>query len=206
MYARSTTIHGNPQSLDEGIAYVRDEVMPLVTRMEGCVGLSMLADRETGHCIVTTSWRDEAAMHASAEGVRASRDRAVQIFGGQPEIEEWEIAVLHRLHEAGEGACTRVTWSRTDPAQADRVLDGYRMTVMPRLEEMPGFCSVSMMVRRSEGMAAGAVTFTDRRSLEQTRDSARAMRDEFAPAMGVAITDVREFDLVLAHLRVPETV
>jgi quinol monooxygenase YgiN len=206
MYARSTTIHADRQSLDEGIAYVRDEVMPTVQAMDGCVGLSMLANRETGHCIITTSWRDEEAMHASAEGVRASRERAAEIFGGQPEVREWEIAVLHRVHEAGEGACTRVVWSRGDPADVDRILDAYRMTVMPRLEQMTGFCSVSVMVSRGEGMAASAVTFKDRRSLEESRERARAMRDEFAPAMGIAITDVVEFDLVLAHLRVPETV
>ena len=30
MYARSTTVRGNPQAMDEGIAYVRDEIMPAV--------------------------------------------------------------------------------------------------------------------------------------------------------------------------------
>jgi len=51
-----------------------------------------------------------------------------------------------------------------------------------------------------------AVTFEDRAAMERTREQARAMRDEFSPRMGTAITDVAEFDLVLAHLRVPETV
>ena len=48
----------------------RDEMMPAVRGMDGCVGLSMLADRESGTCIVTTSWRDRESMQASAEGVR----------------------------------------------------------------------------------------------------------------------------------------
>jgi heme-degrading monooxygenase HmoA len=206
MYARSTTIHGNPQAMDDGIAYVRDEVMPMVHRMDGCVGLSMLADRQTGHCIVTTSWRDMEAMRASAEGVRASREKAAEIFGGQPEVAEWEVAVMHRTHEAHHGACTRLTWIRAEPDAMGRTLDAFRMSVMPRIEELPGFCSVSLMMHPAEGMAVSAVTYDSRTDMEETREQARGLRDEFAPAMGIAITDIAEFDLVLAHLRVPETV
>ena len=206
MYARSTTIHAEPGTVDEGIAYVRDEVMPMVTAMDGCVGLSMLVDRESGHCIVTTAWRDEDAMHASAEGVRASRDRAVQIFGGQPEIHEWEIAVLHRVHETHEGACARLTWTRGHPDQMDRAIDTFTTALMPRMEQYPGFCSTSLMVRRAEGMGVSAVTFQSREAMESSRDQGRAVRDDFSSSTGIAITDVHEFDLVLAHLRVPETV
>ena len=55
MYARSTTVRGNPEAMDEGIAYVRDTVMPSVKAMDGCVGLSMLCDAQQGHCIVPSS-------------------------------------------------------------------------------------------------------------------------------------------------------
>ncbi|MGY1690422.1 antibiotic biosynthesis monooxygenase [Geodermatophilus sp. SYSU D01105] len=207
MYARSTTIQGNPQAMDEGISYVRDEVMPLVRGMDGCIGLSMLADRASGRCIVTTAWRDADAMHASAEGVRSSRERAGQIFGGQPEVREWEIAVLHRAHEAPEGAWTRVTWIRGEPDQMDSTIDAYRMVYVPRMEEeYRGFCSMSVLVSRAEGMGVSAVTFESRAAMEAAREQARALRDEFATRTNVAITDVAEYELVLAHLRVPETV
>jgi heme-degrading monooxygenase HmoA len=207
MYARSTTIQGNPQTMDEGIAYVRDEVMPLVQGMDGCIGLSMLADRKTGRCIVTTAWRDADAMHASAEGVQSSRERAGQIFGGQPEVHEWEIAVLHRAHEAPEGAWTRVTWIRGEPEHMDRAIDAYKMVFVPRMEEgYRGFCSMSVLVSRAEGMGVSAVTFENREAMEAARETARSLRDEFAQQTNMAITDVEEFELVLAHLRVPETV
>ncbi len=205
MYARSTTIRGNPQSVDRGTDYVRDEVMPAVRGMDGCIGLSMLADRESGMCIVTTSWRDREAMQASAEGIRPLRDRAREVFGGEFEVREWEVAVMHRRHEAHHGACTRVTWLRGDPDGMERSIDGFRMSLMPRLDDLPGFCSVSLMTHPAEGMAVSAVTYDSREDMMQTRESARALRDEFAPALGLAVTDVREFDLVLAHLRVPET-
>ena len=70
MYARTTTIQANPANIDDGIAQVRDQVIPAVTAMDGCVGMSLLVDRETGRCIATTSWATEAALQGSADRVR----------------------------------------------------------------------------------------------------------------------------------------
>lgn len=206
MYARSTTIHADPGSVDDGIAFVRDEVMPAVHQMDGCVGLSMLCDRDDGRCIVTTAWADEHAMRSSTEGVRSMRERAADIFRGRSEVQEWDIAFLHRAYETRDGACARVVWSRTVPDLVERTVDAYRVSLLPRLEEMPGFCSISLMVSRVEGLAVSATVYDSHRSLDETRELSATMRDDFATSMGVAITEVAEMDLVLAHLRVPETV
>jgi hypothetical protein len=205
VYARTATVHGDPKAVDDGVAFLRDRVMPAVEGLPGYVGLSMLADRDSGRCIATTSWADEAAMSGTGEQLRPLRARFAQILGGPPELQSWEIAVLHRVHEAPDGACTRVTWTRTDPDRVEQVLDAYRLSLLPRLEEMDGFCSASLLVDRGEGRGAGSVTYADRESLERSRTDATAVREEFAAAMGSRILEVAEFDLVLAHLRVPET-
>jgi hypothetical protein len=166
----------------------------------------MLTDRESGTCIVTTSWRDRESMQASAEGVRPMRDRAIQVFGdAEYEVHEWEVSAMHRRHEAHHGACARVTWIRGEPDAMERAIDAFRMSLMPRLDDLAGFCSVSLMTHPAEGMAVSAVTYDSREDMVENRESARALREEFATRMGLAVTDVREFDLVLAHLRVPET-
>ena len=206
MYARTNTVRTDPRTIDEGIANVRDEVMPLVQGMDGCIGLSMLADRDSGRCIVTTAWRTEEAMHASEQGVRASRERAAQIFGEMPTVAEWEIAVMHRMHETGDGARTRVIWGHTEPGHLDDLLSVWRMTVMPKMEELPGFASGSIMVNRDSGRTAMAITYDSADMMRQANERAVALRREAAAAMGLEIDEVAEFDLVLAHLRVPETV
>ena len=206
MYARSTTMRVRPEAVDDLTAFVRDDVMPMVTRLDGCVGVSALTDRETGRCIITSAWETEDAMHASAERVRPSRERAAERFGTTPEVQEWEIAVLHRAHRAGDGACARVTWARTDAAHLDRVTDAYRESLMPWWEETPGFCSNSLMVDRRDGRCASAVVFEDRAAMAGTRDQFTTLREEFARRMGMEVLEVAEFDLALAHLRVPETV
>src|SRR4029077_19333814 len=74
VYARSTTIQAQPSSIDAGIAHVRDEVMPALPGMAGCIGLSLLVDRQSGRCIVTSAWETEDAMRDSEEQVRPIRD------------------------------------------------------------------------------------------------------------------------------------
>jgi quinol monooxygenase YgiN len=206
MHARSTTIHGDPGSVDAGIAYVRDESMPVLRAMDGCVGLSMLADRNSGHCIVTTSWRDEAALRTSLAGVQSAAERTVEILGGRPGLEEWEIAAMHRVHEAHHGAVSRVTWLRTDPGSEQRAVDAVRLSLMPKLDDLAGFCGVSAMVRRTDGLIVAAVSYDSRGDLERADEGAREFREEFAPALGIEVVDTAAFDLAIAHLRVPETI
>jgi len=206
MYARSTTVHGDPRQLESGTAYVRDESMPVLRQMPGCAGLSMLASRESGHCIVTTSWRDEQDLIASRDDVAPHLERTAAALGGRPEVREWEIAAMHRVHEAHHGACSRVTWLRTAPDDVQRAVDAVRLSLMPKLDDLPGFCSVSVMVRRDDGTAVAAVSYDSWADLEQAADGAREFREEFAPARGIEALATGEFDLVLAHLGVPETI
>jgi heme-degrading monooxygenase HmoA len=204
MYARSNTIQGDPAAMDRMMAYTRDEVMPLVRGLEGNVGISMLADRETGRCIVTTSWESEEAMRASDSGVRGSRQQAGSMMGGTPEVEQWEIALMHRVREAPEGACTRVIRAEMDASTAGSVVDEFRSGMVPRIEALPGFCSVSMLVDRQHGRCAFAVTYESRAAMDRVAEQAESLRRETQERTGVRITDVTGYDLVLHHLRVPE--
>ena len=206
MYARSTTVRGDPRSLDDAIAYLRDEVMPAAQEMDGCIGLSMMCDRDSGRCIATTAWETEEAMHNSEGRIHEMRQRWSEMMGAQPEVQEWQIAVLHRMHPAPVGACCRVIWGRGDPANVEQMTDVFRMTMLSRMEELPGFCSVSMLVDPESGRSATAVTYDSREAMSQALATAKPMREEFSRQVGAEITDVAEFDLALAHLRVPETV
>ena len=206
MYVRSTTVMGNPRTLDDGIRYLHDELWPAVQAMDGCLGLSMMCDRDSGRCIATTAWTDEEAMHQSESGLFDMRMRYAEMLGGRPEVQEWEVAVMHRLRHAPEGPFCRVIWSRTDPADAERAMDTFRMALLPRMEELPGFCSVSMLVDRESGRAVSSTRYETRDAMNRAVGMATTMREDFARQMGSQITEVAEFELVLAHLRLPELV
>jgi len=204
VYARSTTIMARPESIDAGIAQVQDEVMPMLMELDGCIGLSMLADRESGRCIATSAWRSEEAMRATDEALRAVRERIADSMGGSPQVEEWEIAVLHRDHRSVAGACVRATWVKVDPANLERAIDVYRLASLPRLEDLAGFCSASLLVDRTSGRAVSSVTYDSQEAMDGSREAAASMRSATTKDAGAEVLDVCEFELAIAHLRVPE--
>ena len=190
VHARSTTVRAQTSNIDAGIAHIRDEVMPALSDIDGFVGLSLLVDRGSGRCIATSSWQSEEAMRASAGQVMPVRNRAAEIFGGGIEMAEWEIAVLHRAHAAPAGACTRVTWTDLQGADPDRVVDTFKMGALPRMEEFTGFCS--------------AISYDNRAALEASRDPGSVIRESVIAQAGIRMMEMAEFELAVAHLRVPE--
>ena len=103
MYARTTTVRGDPRAVEDGVAFIRNDVWPMVQRMDGCIGMSMLANREAGRCIVTSAWASEDAMRASATEVQESRRQAAEVLRADAfDIAAWVIAVLHWSRPAGD--------------------------------------------------------------------------------------------------------
>ena len=207
MFARTTTIDASPSSVDEGIAYLRDDVMPALLRMPGCVGFSLLVDRGSGRCIATSSWDTEQAMRASERAVEAVRDEGTKAFDGTVvDVQQWEIGLLHRERHTRAGTCARVTWLKADPSSVERGLDLIRTVVLPTAQQQPGFCSMSALVDASAGRVATAAAYDTRADMERSRDTARTLRTRTASDLGAQVEAVNEFELAIAHLRVPELV
>lgn len=206
MYARSTSLTANPSALETGIAYVRNEILPAVTT-QGCVGLSMMVDRRSGRSVVTTAWTTREAMAASRDAVLGLRRRAVELMAaGAPQVEEWEIAVLHRDHVTHPGACIRTAWFEGTPARIDDLVTTFAQQALPMFDGLHGFCSASMLVDRAGGRAVGSTCFENLQALQAARETQDRSRGDAAAQLGIDVVDVAEFDLALAHLRVPETV
>ena len=206
MHARSTTFRDRPEALEAGIAVVRDEVMPALLELPGCVGMSMLVPRGAGTCIVTTAWQDEQALRASTDPVVALRRRAQEHFGARPAVHTWEMGLLHRAQATGPGARARVTWMRMPRGLVDRHVAAFRTTLLPRAEALPGFCSASLLVDRLTGRSALAVVYDSAETLAASRPAAAALRADVVRRLSSELLDVAELDVALAHLRVPETV
>lgn len=204
MYARSSTIQAHPSFIDEGITHVRDVVMPGLADMPGCVGMSMLIDRDDGRCIITSSWRDEDTLRASESRATELRDHAIAIFHAKAETARWEIAALRRNHRSDRRAAVRATWLRIDPDRLDRLIDAYKLALVPLLEDLDGFCSTSLMVDHTTGRAVASVSFDDRAAMIASRAAEHAIWSGAVSDTGMQMAEDYEFDLAIAHLNAPE--
>ena len=198
MHARATTFEGNPRNIEAGIAFVKNEAWPTLAKSEGCRGVSMLVDRKTGQCILTSSWESEAAMLASNEELRPIRERGRDILGGSLQVDGWEIAVMCRTQH---GECCRVSWLQGD---VDAMIETMRVGILPSLRQTSGFCSASLLVNRSAGLGCATTAWETRGAMKVSQSAANDMRSQAASDAGGQIVEVHEFELAYAHLRVPE--
>ena len=198
VYARSTTFHGNPGNVRAGSRFVEKDVWPMLERIEGCRGLSMLVDHETGEAIATSSWTSEAAMRASDEQLRPFRDRGRDIFGGSMQVDDWEVAVMRRTQH---GECCRVTWLQGDP---HALTETFRVSVLPDLERTRGFCCASLLVNPSTGLGCATTAWQTRAAMDGSRSAGDDLRRRAARDAGAEILQVHEYDLAYAHLHIPE--
>ncbi|MEE6139685.1 hypothetical protein SKC41_25575 [Mycobacterium sp. 050128] len=207
MFARSFTIEGQPESVDTGIAHCRDVVVPAMEELDGCVGLSLLVDRQSGRCVATSSWESIKEMRASAERVAIIRDHIALMFDGSASVQEWSVAFLNRRQPSLEGAAVRATWVKIVPDQLERSLDFYQLIVVPEMEDLEGFCNASLLVDHpTSRRAVLCTTFESQEAMARNSDTASELRSRRARDLGVEIVDVAEFELAIANVKVADLV
>ena len=212
VHARSITIMGDPRKIDSGIEFVRDdraaEDHRRWTAASGCP-CSWTGPPVTASSPVPGS--DEGAMRASDAGLHGAHARAAaRSWAASPRVEEWEVGVMHRDHQAPAGSCCRVTWLQLEHGDIDRPADA---------STARRCCRAS---RRSTASAAPACWSTGSRAARaarwrssRERGRATASREHVAvdpqrgaPSAAGAIgrSTSSSSSSAIAHLRLPELV
>ena len=202
MHVRATTTHADPTQIDEGVAYVREHVVPVVDSLPDSLGLTVLVDRDSGLVTVTTAWDSMQARQDSAASLAPLREGLVRALGGGEHVTELlELAVLDRVRPAPPGSWSRTTRVRIDPHRVDSAIDAYSASTRHDVRLLDGYCSAVLLVDRASGHGAVSVTFDSREALEASRAHAAALRESGSAKAGAEVTDVRESEVVLSGIR-----
>jgi heme-degrading monooxygenase HmoA len=98
MFARISTLLGSPDSIEPGIASVRDQVFPAAKEMDGFKGMIALGDRSTGKMIAITLWDSEEAMRTSEQAAAGLRQTSADAGAAQiASVERFEVVFDERV-------------------------------------------------------------------------------------------------------------
>lgn len=92
MHARMSILEGSPDQIDEGLRYVRENVLPQLQQQDGFKGMIALADRQTGKTLGVTFWENEEALRASEEAANRMRENSADAMSDTiADVERYEV-------------------------------------------------------------------------------------------------------------------
>jgi hypothetical protein len=203
VYARTTTIEATPSSIDAGVSYVRDAVMPLLAGMDGHIGLALLADRSSSRCITTSAWESHDAMRASAAAVDDVRNRAAELSAAARPPSRSGRSRHSTVTRSTRGS-VRSRGLGTRRHRSDRFGDRGVQTAMSAMAEIEGFCSASLLVNRTSGRGVSSMAFASAEAMERNHADMDRLRASVSEEAAAQLLDERDFELMIAALRVPE--
>jgi heme-degrading monooxygenase HmoA len=95
MHARVTTVHMDPERVDQAVSELEERDLPLFSQLDGFRGFTLVVDRSSGRAIGTSYWDSEEHMRSSEQAVADSRRRTADTGGAsaEPQVETFEVAV-----------------------------------------------------------------------------------------------------------------
>jgi hypothetical protein len=94
VYARVSTSEGSPQQIDEGLRYLREEILPTGKDDPGFKGLIALADRNSGKTLSITLLESEEEMGATEQDANQLRSAWEESSGQQiASVESYEVGL-----------------------------------------------------------------------------------------------------------------
>ena len=101
-FMRVNSMQAAQDKLEEGIRFVREQVVPLLKQQDGFQAVMMGVNRENGRAYVTSAWESADARQASEAAVRAQRGQAGQLMGGgQVSVDEYEVVFIEMTETVG---------------------------------------------------------------------------------------------------------
>jgi heme-degrading monooxygenase HmoA len=95
VYARVSTLEGSHEQIDEGLRFLREEILPTGKEDPGFKGLIALADRRSGKTLSLTLWESEETMRATEQAANQLRSGWAEMSGQEiVSVEGYEVGLF----------------------------------------------------------------------------------------------------------------
>jgi len=175
VHVREVTFRG-ARNIDAGVAYIREDLHPMMGAQHGFRGISVSADRDGELLAALTMWASEEDLNASDGAVDKARDGAVKIIGGVMTVETYEQTTEAISRAPVAGNTVVVTRMTVHPSIIDDQVAFFERDLLPTIEAQPGFCAMRSMVNRRHGRCVVNIVFENGRTLDAFLNSMPGVR------------------------------
>ena len=169
MFVRTIYATGDPGRIDTAIDGLSTEGRRLLAERPGYRGFGLFVDRGLGKLLIGTWWDSEQARLDSNARLREWRAGVLERFAATVAIDNYEVADSYRTQRPGPGAALRLSRLEVAPSDADRLIDTFKSTTLPKFQTLQGMIGTTL-----------------RRADQRPRRGAHAVADLPSPARPAA--------------------
>ena len=201
MFARCSTVRGDPNKIDQVADQVDGEIRAAVEATPGNRGFAVLTDVKGGRLIGASYWDSAESMRASETSLADSRAAAAAAVDGDVTLERFELIVGFRHTIPARGALVRLSRSEIAPARVEEAISLMQEETLPRVKGAAGLCSFQMLIDRQSGSGALVSCWDDQHAAETFWPTAEQLRARASDRVGVRFSPPENYTMVRTTVR-----
>jgi len=203
-YCRVIRVKNDPSKVEEGTRIWTKEILPILKKQKGFLGVTLTGSRRSGHGLSVIYWESETAMKEGREHVRTVATKVLAETGGRiVEDDDCEVALLERFQPAKAGVWLRVTTVQGDPAQADKAIANFRETIVPSIKKQPGARTALFFVNRQTGKTFAGSVWETEQDLQKSEAPIGELRSAAVKTFGGHDPRTEAFEIYFTEILAP---
>jgi quinol monooxygenase YgiN len=200
MFARYTTVRGDPARVDAVIDLVDGQTRGTVEASPGCCGFAVLADARAGVILGASYWDSADSLRASESALADTRAAAAEALDGQVSIESFEVLVGFRRTIPARGALVRLGRFDIDPTRVDQAVNAISDNV-PQVKGADGLCSFQMLANRETGSGIVVTCWANQAALDAFWPTAEQLRARASDRAGLRFGTLDNLTMIRTTVR-----
>jgi len=196
MFARLTTLHGDPNRMDICVDQVDGETRAAVEATPGNRGFAVLSDPSRVRVLGISYWDGRTSLRASEGTLGSLRDAAAATFGGDLEMERYELLVGIRHSIPRRDSVVRLTRMQVSPSRLDEAEVFMFEEVLTRVKGADGLCSFQLLRDRETGHGITLTAWERQRDAEAFAPVAEQLRVRAGDRVGLRWDPPRTYLMV----------